>query len=140
MRAFEALQARRRGAVCKPPRGTPAARGARMELTRPLLARPSWVPAPRSLCPQPLYGTLAVPLLAMHGTANGIASLDAVRRFVSAAASHDKQLLTWHCAYHELFFEPEADAVVDALLAWLLRRVAAASANDVADAGGALCS
>jgi alpha-beta hydrolase superfamily lysophospholipase len=74
---------------------------------------------------QPRYGSIAVPLLAMHGSANSIASLEAVARLVDAAASADKQLLTWPGAYHELFHEPERDDVIDALLAWIARRAAA---------------
>jgi len=68
------------------------------------------------------YGELSLPLLAMHGTADAVTSLPAVRLLVAGAASADKQLVPWEGAFHELVNEPEQGAVLDLLLAWLLER------------------
>ncbi len=74
---------------------------------------------------QPRYKEIAVPLLAMHGTADKITSLPAVRRLVEAAASTDKTLVPIEGAYHELFNEPEQGAVLERLTAWVLERAQA---------------
>jgi len=97
---------------------------------------------------QPQYKDIAVPLLAMHGTADKVTSLPAVRavttaaarrhtcmtfsiaqvkRLVEAASSADKTFVPWEGAYHELFNEPEAGAVMDKLISWLSDHAAAAS-------------
>jgi alpha-beta hydrolase superfamily lysophospholipase len=74
---------------------------------------------------QPRYKEISVPLLAMHGTADKITSLPAVRRLVEAAASTDKTLVPIEGAYHELFNEPEQGAVLERLTAWVLERAQA---------------
>ena len=71
---------------------------------------------------QPRYPEFALPLLAMHGTADKITSLPAVRRLVNAAASKDKALVEWPGAFHELMHEPEKQQVLDKLTAWILER------------------
>ncbi len=77
----------------------------------------------RALAPR--YKEFTLPLLAMHGTADRVTSLPAVRRLVEAAGSADKQLVPWEGAFHELFNEPEQAAVMDKLTSWLLERAQA---------------
>jgi len=72
----------------------------------------------------PRYPEFKLPLLAMHGTADKITSLAAVRRLVEGAQSRDKALVTWPGAFHELLHEPEKQEVLDKLTAWMLERAA----------------
>jgi alpha-beta hydrolase superfamily lysophospholipase len=95
-----------------------------------------------SSCAQPRYKDLTVPILAMHGGADKITSMPAVRRpalpdvslpfipppsppctqarrLVNEASSTDKVFHVWEGAYHELFNEPEAGQVLDKLCTWL---------------------
>jgi alpha-beta hydrolase superfamily lysophospholipase len=61
---------------------------------------------------------LELPALIMHGTADQITLADSSRKFAERAS----QLCTlklWEGAYHELHHEPEKDAVLAFMLAWL---------------------
>ena len=75
----------------------------------------------------PRYKEISLPLLAMHGGADKITSLAAVKRLVEAASSRDKAFVEWPGAFHELLHEPEKAEVLDKLTAWMLERAGAAA-------------
>jgi alpha-beta hydrolase superfamily lysophospholipase len=62
---------------------------------------------------------LTAPIYAFHGTADRLAPISGSRLLAAGAASTDKTLQEYAGAYHELFNEPEREAVQSALLAWL---------------------
>ena len=62
--------------------------------------------------------TLKVPLRMMLGTADGICSPEAGRRFAELWAG-PSETLAYEGAYHELFNEPDKAVVLDALVDWL---------------------
>ena len=62
-----------------------------------------------------------VPLLLMHGTADRITSYQASQEFASKAPNCTLKL--WEGLYHETHNEPEKDAVVAFIVAWINGRV-----------------
>jgi alpha-beta hydrolase superfamily lysophospholipase len=69
---------------------------------------------------------LRLPALIMHGSADRLTSADASRQFAERAG-HCCTLKIWDGAYHELHNEPERDAVLACMLAWLRTREAQAA-------------
>ncbi|KDO27748.1 hypothetical protein SPRG_20387 [Saprolegnia parasitica CBS 223.65] len=68
------------------------------------------------------FASLNVPLLVQHGTADVVCALDGSETWFHALVScHDKQLIAYPDACHDLLHEPApiADAVVADLVAWL---------------------
>jgi alpha-beta hydrolase superfamily lysophospholipase len=63
------------------------------------------------------------PLLIMHGADDALVPSDASKRLFDAVASDDKTLKLYDGLYHEIFNEPERDAVLADVVAWLESRV-----------------
>lgn len=64
-----------------------------------------------------------VPLLAMHGTDDKLASPEGSRKLVEQASSVDKTLKLYPGLYHEVLNEPEKERVIADLLFWLNGRI-----------------
>ena len=64
-------------------------------------------------------GAVTLPLLIMHGGDDVLTSPDGSRAFVEAAGSQDKTLKIYPGLYHEIFNEPEKDAVIGEMCDWL---------------------
>ena len=67
---------------------------------------------------------LSLPLLALHGTADRLTSPEGSKLIHEQAASVDKTLRLYPDLYHEVFNEPERDAVLAELTDWLAARSA----------------
>lgn len=68
-------------------------------------------------------GDIELPLLVMHGEDDVLTSPAGSREFVDAARSRDKRLQVYPGLYHEIFNEPEKDAVIADLCSWLEARL-----------------
>lgn len=66
-------------------------------------------------------GEFPVPLLLMHGTADRLTSYEASREFAGKAPNCTLKL--WDGLYHETHNEPEKDAVIATIVAWVNGRV-----------------
>lgn len=62
---------------------------------------------------------ITLPLLLMHGQRDGLAAPAGSQFLYDRAASSDKTLKLYEGLYHEIFNEPEKQAVLDDLVAWL---------------------
>lgn len=62
------------------------------------------------------------PLLLLHGTADRVTDPAGTRLLYEHAASTDKTLRLYDGLYHDLFHEPEREAVTAELVAWISRR------------------
>ena len=69
-----------------------------------------------------LFSKLTIPLLAMHGSADGLTMPDGTIRFHNEASSNDKTLKIYDGLYHELINEPEKAMVINDILTWILKR------------------
>lgn len=65
---------------------------------------------------------LRVPTLALHGTADAIAAPASTDRIEQHAGTTDLTIRRYEGLYHEVFNEPERDAVLADVLAWLRER------------------
>lgn len=68
---------------------------------------------------------LRVPTLALHGTADAIAAPASTDRIEQHAGTTDLTIRRYEGLYHEVFNEPERDAVLADVLAWLRERTPA---------------
>jgi alpha-beta hydrolase superfamily lysophospholipase len=59
------------------------------------------------------------PLLVIHGTGDLVAHPRGSRELIARAAAADKTLRLYEGLYHECLSEPERDAVLADILAWL---------------------
>lgn len=64
-------------------------------------------------------GSLTLPLLVMHGTADTLSPPGGGELVYEGAASQDKTLRMWEGLYHELVNEPEQEEVMGEIVAWL---------------------
>lgn len=64
-----------------------------------------------------------LPLLVMHGSADALTDPEGSRMFVERVGSGDKTLTLWPGLYHEIFNEPESEAVLAAMTNWLNERI-----------------
>ena len=69
-----------------------------------------------------LFSKITIPLLAMHGSADGLTMPDGTIRFHNEASSNDKTLKIYDGLYHELINEPEKAMVINDILTWILKR------------------
>lgn len=75
----------------------------------------------------PLLSSLDVPLLVMHGSGDMIASASGARTVVEQVSSRDATLKVYDGLYHEIYNEPEREAVLDDVVAWLDARTRSTS-------------
>jgi alpha-beta hydrolase superfamily lysophospholipase len=66
---------------------------------------------------------LRIPVLVLHGADDRLTSPEGSRLVHARAGSADKQLRVYPGLYHEIFNEPEQDAVLDDVSSWLLERL-----------------
>lgn len=72
-----------------------------------------------------MQGTVAraalikLPILLLHGEDDQLTSLDGSVELYEAVSSTDKKLKTYPGLYHEIFNEPEQDAVLEDMSTWL---------------------
>ena len=64
---------------------------------------------------------LRLPILAIHGTADKITSITAVKRLLASAASTDTELKEFAGGFHELLLGPEKEDTFVTLRDWILR-------------------
>jgi len=65
---------------------------------------------------------LRLPLLVMHGSADGLVPEAGSHLVYERAGSEDKTLEIWDGLYHEILNEPERDRVLDLIVTWLDER------------------
>jgi alpha-beta hydrolase superfamily lysophospholipase len=68
-------------------------------------------------------GEVSLPILIMHGEEDVLTSPDGSREFFARAGSSDKTLKIYPGLYHEIFNEPEKDAVLAEMTDWLEARL-----------------
>ena len=66
---------------------------------------------------------IELPLLILHGGADSMTSPEGSRFLHNAASSSDKTLTVYPGLYHEIFNEPERDAVISDVLHWCEARL-----------------
>ena len=64
-------------------------------------------------------GTIELPLLVLHGEEDRLTAPQGSAEFCARVASVDKTLTTYPGLYHEIFNEPEKDAVLADMTGWL---------------------
>jgi len=67
--------------------------------------------------------SITVPVLMVHGSADGIADVEGARELFAQLGTEDKELLVYDGLYHEVMNEPERDRVIGDVVAWLDRHV-----------------
>lgn len=67
---------------------------------------------------------LSLPVQVMHGSADALIPLGALRSVVSGVSSSDLVAQVWSGLFHEILNEPTHGAVLDALVGWLAVRAA----------------
>jgi alpha-beta hydrolase superfamily lysophospholipase len=73
------------------------------------------------------FGTITVPILAMHGEQDALAPMQASLDIVTGVSSGDRMLRIWPGLYHEIFNEPERDQVIGEVVRWITERLPAAA-------------
>ncbi len=74
---------------------------------------------------------ITAPLLVLHGSADALTDVEGSRRFASVVGSSDVTFSEYQGCFHELHNEPEKEAVLDEIVAWLnSHRSASASATE----------
>jgi acylglycerol lipase len=74
-------------------------------------------------------GTLKLPILTMHGTADRLTPPEGSEMIVENSGSGDVSIIRYEGLFHELLNEPERERVLDDIVGWLEPRVAATSAS-----------
>ena len=62
---------------------------------------------------------MKVPVLVQHGEADALVPLSAARPTIDAIGASDKTVITYPGLFHEIYNEPEKDAVIGDLSRWL---------------------
>ena len=75
-----------------------------------------FAPLPRYLRDAP---GMKVPVLIQHGEADSLVPLAGARPTIDAIGSSDKTVITYPGLFHEIYNEPEKDAVIGDLARWL---------------------
>lgn len=68
-------------------------------------------------------GSFRLPLLMMHGEADGLTDPAAARTFFEGVGSLDKTLKIWPGLFHEIHNEPEQAEVIAQIISWLEARL-----------------
>ncbi|MGN3975521.1 lysophospholipase [Tsuneonella sp. SYSU-LHT278] len=63
--------------------------------------------------------SMKVPLLVQHGESDALVRWSDVRPVVEIIGAHDKTVITYPGLFHEIYNEPEKDAVIGDLARWL---------------------
>jgi alpha-beta hydrolase superfamily lysophospholipase len=66
---------------------------------------------------------LTLPCLVMVGSGDGIVDSSATQEFFRKVASPDKTLKVYDGFYHELFSEPEKEALLSEMSGWISTRI-----------------
>ena len=66
---------------------------------------------------------VSLPVLLLHGAEDQLTSASASTEFVDMLASSDKQCTIYEGMYHELFNEPEQEAILKTCCEWITARV-----------------
>lgn len=66
---------------------------------------------------------ITLPMLLLHGDADGLTAPDGSRFLFETVASQDKQLKLYPGLYHEIFNEPERDEVIADVIGWIEERL-----------------
>ncbi len=75
-----------------------------------------FAPLPRYVRDAP---RMRVPVLIQHGEADSLVPLGPVRPVIAAIGAPDKTVITYPGLFHEIYNEPEKDAVIGDLVRWL---------------------
>lgn len=67
---------------------------------------------------------ISLPVLIMHGGADGLCSIEGSRTFFDGVSSSDKTMKEYPGLYHEVFNEPEREEVLGDLCEWIDARIA----------------
>lgn len=70
-------------------------------------------------------GQISLPLLMLHGEADRLTAPEGSRLLDRTVASSDKRLVIYPGLYHEIFNEPEREAVLDEMIGWIGERLPA---------------
>jgi acylglycerol lipase len=84
------------------------------------------------------FGTITLPLLILHGTADKATRPDGSEEFFDHAGSADKQLILYQDHYHDLLNDLGRERVMADIVGWLEARLPAAPAVAAPAAGEAL--
>jgi alpha-beta hydrolase superfamily lysophospholipase len=71
------------------------------------------------------FGTITIPILAMHGEQDALAPMQASLDVITGVSSGDRTLRIWPGLYHEIFNEPERDRVIGDVVRWISERIPA---------------
>lgn len=66
---------------------------------------------------------LTLPLLTMHGTADGLTLPESSELVIERAGSPDKEIIRYDGLFHELLNEPERQRVLDDIVTWMEARL-----------------
>lgn len=69
------------------------------------------------------FGTIAIPILVMHGEQDALAPMQASIDIIAGVSSGDRTLRIWPGLYHEIFNEPERDGVIAEVRRWISERL-----------------
>jgi alpha-beta hydrolase superfamily lysophospholipase len=84
------------------------------------------------------FGTITLPLLIMHGTADKATRPDGSQEFFDHAGSADKQLILYEDYYHDLLNDLGRERVMADIIGWIEARLPAAQAVPAATGGDAI--
>ena len=65
---------------------------------------------------------IVVPIQVMHGGSDALIPVASLRAIVNGVSSEDLTARIWPGLFHEIFNEPNRDAVIDLLVDWLTER------------------
>jgi len=74
------------------------------------------------------FGTIALPLLILHGTADKATRPDGSQEFFDHAGSADKQLILYEDHYHDLLNDLGRERVMADIVGWIEARLPAGEA------------
>jgi len=83
------------------------------------------------------FGTITLPLLILHGTADKATRPDGSQEFFDHASSADKQLILYEDYYHDLLNDLGRERVMADVIGWIDARLPSGQAATAAAGGGA---